>query len=206
MILAFSFVYINALIAQSDAKDLTKEPIFNYIEEVDELTADAYMMHTIYIGMPIADLKANFEGLEGWTFKDKGVIDDSGLPTNGHRFSIFRQYNTSTPVYEELRVDADIDNATVKSYEALFYVASDSAGKMIYARIVDNYTKKFGNPNWVNNGGVTIGPDARLTMWYKDDKHNIVQAMYSKCKKEEGIKAQKYYGLPKPLVGIVSIW
>lgn len=203
---AFFTAFFMALLLVSpvSAEKAAKEPVFNYLAEVDEITADVNVVHTIYKGMPIEDLKSNFENLEGWTFEDKGVMDVVASPDyNGHHFLITRKYNKSTPVYELIHVYADYDNQTVGHYIVMFHATTESAGKIIYGRIVNNYTRALGEPSFVDNGSWAIGKDSMIASWNKNGQH--FSTRYSKLSKEGVVKAHEFYNFPKPVVCRISM-
>lgn len=181
------------LVSTASAEKADKEPAFNYLAEVDTLMAEVNVRHTIYKGMPIENLKANFENLDGWTFKDEGLQDPNNPKDRGHRFSITRQYSKSTPVYEIIKVYTDLDNQTVMKCDVAFY-ATESAARLIYSRMVKNYTQKLGQPNSDFHGNWSKKENVGSTHWNKARDFHFAE--YIKYKKGEALKIQNKYGFP----------
>ena len=131
---------------------------FDYMSEIDYAVSNVKLFHTIYKGMPITDFKANFENLEGWEFQDTGEGDGIG---HSHGFRLTRQPDPLTPVYETIDVSSDGDNAVVGGRSVSFHITNESLGKMIFARMVDKLTRIYGTPDYISNGGQSIGANAK---------------------------------------------
>ena len=100
-----------------------------YMDAVNEAIQNLPVIHTMYLGMPLADFEANFKNTAKWERKSKSSLkmDDSVQTIYKYR----KKAAENAPVIEEM--DASFDDGRLCYYNITFYTNSCMAANQIYA-------------------------------------------------------------------------
>lgn len=159
-------IFLIGLLMMSSLVSANEKLSWDYRAEIVEVTASPTVVHTIYPGMSVSDLKANFENLPSWTFTEH-KYNEPGLPApDARQYRITKNWSNSDSVYEAILVDTD--GYTVKGSVVQFYVCNQGMAKFIFSEATKNFIKVAGQPaNSRRDDSQTL-----VNTWFKPKEYN----------------------------------
>lgn len=119
---------------------------FDYMKDVDTVTANPQKAYTVYVGMPSADFRANFRNLKGWTYRGDSFFDKDGSVSP---YSVLKNIRKGDSVAETINVISTAGTRsprTIETYNNCFYTNSYQTARQIYDRAVNNFRYNLGRP------------------------------------------------------------
>lgn len=139
----------------------TSVAAFNAQEEAKAISSNPENIYTVYIGMPRADVEANWGNVNGWTFKS-----DKFLTSISREYSKWGSVKAGANLIQQIFVQFDTTNH-VYDITANFYTDNIRLANNVYNTMYSMLLSKYGNPykitenrdllanvKWLSNGHV----------------------------------------------------
>ncbi len=118
-----------------------------HLAEVDAVINAGDVLYTIYNGMSVKDLMANFKGASQWTIVDGGEIKNLDPNVHHRYYYIYRNIGELDPVYEVIQIHTDDNNEHVWAYSVIFFTKSEKIARAMFNKATNENKIKYGMPN-----------------------------------------------------------